>query len=713
MDFPYLNNRKFLSFFDKERHKIQYIKIIILDFQTEKPLASIEGKSTGGSCNLSGTSNMRRTASCTLVVDPEGVKVNGSKDLQDYTNLTEIENLISLNKKVKIFTGFKNTLKYDFSEYSHYDIIWFPLGTYVIKTASVSNNNSGINISLSLNDKTALLNGDMGGIIPAATVFSESEIFNAGSDEVQIKKVLLKDIIKKLVIEFGGEDPNKVIVTDVPDTIVKVMKWCGEKTLYFYTEGTETLPGSNQFSLEKPTGNFFGLKEYLFGQDVGYVIEDFVYPGLLECKAGESVAAMLDKIKNALGNYEWFYDLYGFFHFQEKKNYLNISQATNLLQLKEEDYLSISNYSKSIYTFDKERRTLITSFSNSPQYQNIKNDFIVWGSRETATGTKKPLWYHLAFDQKPIINEEGRFCIVYEDYRKLQQAIILKKDENFKYYPEQGDMNNKELYYLKNEGQWTVYHWDEKEKVYRSFPEYEVCKLKTNEWRTELYFRGLEANNKTFAVNYYSAELNSEWPKIYNIKSDLIGSEELNGIYVPVYMGKFNEELDETNYSFWIDFLEGSQGGNKSISQFNVNKIGRRTKVSSDSNANCIFSTEIPNYILIEADGDVEEEVKKAESQGRQVIQVSSEIFKNLGGGGTQNAAFEKIKELLYQHTNYNESISLSVIPIYHLEPNNRITVFDKETGISGDYLISTISLPLAINGTSNIAATRCLEKTF
>ena len=114
MNKPYLNDEVFLKQFDLEQHKTQYIQIKVLDYQTEMPIASIEGKSTAGSCNLSGTSNMRRAANCTLVVDPEGIKINGKKDFQQYYNITEIENLISLNKKVRIDTGFINTLKEQF-----------------------------------------------------------------------------------------------------------------------------------------------------------------------------------------------------------------------------------------------------------------------------------------------------------------------------------------------------------------------------------------------------------------------------------------------------------------------------------------------------------------------------------------------------------------------------------------------------------------------
>ena len=89
-NYPYLVDENFLKDFDNENFKQQFIRITVLDFQKEYPIASIEGKSTAGSCNLSGTSNMRRTASCTLVVDPDGIKVNGYTSNQQYYDITAI-----------------------------------------------------------------------------------------------------------------------------------------------------------------------------------------------------------------------------------------------------------------------------------------------------------------------------------------------------------------------------------------------------------------------------------------------------------------------------------------------------------------------------------------------------------------------------------------------------------------------------------------------
>ena len=86
-------------------------------------------------------------------------------------------------------------------------------------------------------------------------------------------------------------------------------------------------------------------------------------------------------------------------------------------------------------------------------------------------------------------------------------------------------------------------------------------------------------------------------------------------------------------------------------------------------------------------------------------------ILGQLELGGVSNSAYNRVRELLYQNTSYNESITLQAIPIYYLEPNTRITVNDAESNIYGDYMISTISIPLDITGTMNISAIRALER--
>jgi hypothetical protein len=54
---------------------------------------------------------------------------------------------------------------------------------------------------------------------------------------------------------------------------------------------------------------------------------------------------------------------------------------------------------KSVYDFTNS--DLVISYSNNPDYGNIKNDFLVWGIRKTISGQELPIRYHLAIDKKP------------------------------------------------------------------------------------------------------------------------------------------------------------------------------------------------------------------------------------------------------------------------------------------------------------------------
>ena len=74
-------------------------------------------------------------------------------------------------------------------------------------------------------------------------------------------------------------------------------------------------------------------------------------------------------------------------------------------------------------------------------------------------------------------------------------------------------------------------------------------------------------------------------------------------------------------------------------------------------------------------------------------------------------SAYEEIRSALFQYINYSNQVSITTLPIYYLQPNSRITINDKLTGIYGDYMIKNLSIPLGIQGTMNINCTKALEK--
>jgi hypothetical protein len=52
-----------------------------------------------------------------------------------------------------------------------------------------------------------------------------------------------------------------------------------------------------------------------YGQTAGYRMTELIYTGELISSIGESLTSILDKIKNMLGEFEYFYDLDGRFVF--------------------------------------------------------------------------------------------------------------------------------------------------------------------------------------------------------------------------------------------------------------------------------------------------------------------------------------------------------------------------------------------------------------
>lgn len=76
-------------------------------------------------------------------------------------------------------------------------------------------------------------------------------------------------------------------------------------------------------------------------------------------------------------------------------------------------------------------------------------------------------------------------------------------------------------------------------------------------------------------------------------------------------------------------------------------------------------------------------------------------------------SAMDELNINLYNHSYCTESVSLTTLPIYYLEPNARIFVFDSRTGINGEYIVSRLNLQLAHGGTMSISATKAPERLY
>ena len=701
MTYDFLKDQYFLKQLDELRLKEQFVRLTVLSW-TEEAVSEIQGKAISGSLTLDGTSSVRRTASFTMFAE------------QKENDLSHIDQDLSINRKVRLEIGFRNTVPtymYDTRDektheithhYVNYkelygDIVWFPLGIFVIFDPSISHQvQQGVTISISLKDKMCLLNGDAGGVIPASVTFSEKEDSNG-----DIQKPLISQIIFQLVNHFGAEDAAKIVIEDIDDKIKQVMKYTGSNPIYYLetTGGTVTtrrffLDRTEALNAAAATGqDESDIVTFEYGDDIGFVLTDFVYPGELTCNPGDTVTSVLDKIIAVLGNFEYFYDVYGNFHFQEIKNYLNTTYTTTVMnKLNESSSYDVDFSSgKSVYTFEGTK--LISAVTNAPAYSNVKNDYMVWGVRKSADGeTEIPVRYHLAIDHKPEIGQEHYVNFYEDDYGITRAgAEFTFTYNNTSEFPNPGAEAT--LYIVDNLNNRQFYRWS-KDKGYYQVKQ-DDCMITTVDWRQELYYEGIEAQDTGTDQPYYFAELLNEWPKLFNLKTQ-----------------QFYDSVKEnpSGIDFWLDMIDDTA----EVGEYSVDNIGRRGVVVQQDQINCVFEQEVPDLVFIDInqnEADIQQEKRECDAAGQDWVQVDSTIYSLLTIGGSQNSCYERICDMLYQYTNMNQSITISAIPIYYLEPNTRITVRDDAAGINGQFMISSISLPLDVESSMNISAYQCKQK--
>lgn len=619
---------------DKLNIRTHYAKIILLSFD-DKPIREIQGNITAGSLSVNGSSSVRRTISLTMLADEHN------------SNIEDIDNEISINKKVKVLVGYTNPLK----SYAHYgDIIWFPCGVFVLSNASISRSTSGWNISISGKDKMCLLDGTAGGTFPASITFHENYIQKDNGD-IEIVYPTIFQIIYEAVNHWGGEAIENIIITDIEETAKMLVRYIGDKPIYF---------SHNYESMDfAPSPDFPHMISY--GQDAGYKETDFTYPGELVLDAGDTVVTLLDKLIDVLGNYEYFYDIDGRFIFQEIKNYLNTGSP--LTELTAEDYVKSYNNAKFLYSLtDLDTTTAIT---RSPKYDNVKNDFYVWGKRTTNSNVEVNIRYHLAIDTKPDINLAGQYMWSVSDE---ETGLIIRYDFN------------------DQSGGYTV-------------PGYKTTLISTpcEEWREELYRQALDAQvTNSVYDNYYDSELIAEWRGLFDPMN-----EDWNE-YDHWNPDVFN---NPSNLNFWLDFIDtGSE-----IGRYSINEIGRRTKVVNSDEITSVYNMEVPDIIFIEGlDSSLIAEYRNI---GQRFFVLTPEYYDLFSISSTGASCYDRIREMLYQNLCYNTTISITCLPKYYMEPNNIIYVEDRESNISGNYQITQFTLPLAYNGTMSITATEVLTR--
>jgi len=161
---------------------------------------------------------------------------------------------------------------------------------------------------------------------------------------------------------------------------------------------------------------------------------------------------------------------------------------------------------------------------------------------------------------------------------------------------------------------------------------------------------------------------------------------------------------------YYIDYLDPSLD----LFDCSVDSIGQKIYSYQQDNIKKLYNADVPDVIILDLnapDSEREKAIDRCETEGQPYSNVNSDVYSKLAIGTIGYTAQEVSRDLLYQYTNYAESITIQSVPIYYLEPNTRITVYDNKSGIYGDYIIKNISLPLDAGGTMSISAVRAAER--
>lgn len=744
-----LLNKDFIKKLDSNNQRELFAKLISLTTE-ELPIEEIQGKITQGSLNIDGTSSVRRSCSLTIVAH----RINIHEYYWSFT--TRFRLLIGMkvpdvlkdeytqqtSATVNGITGkvsLSNEVVYLYEDYP--DIIWFNQGIFLITDFKyIMNTNGTDNIYISGKDKMALLNGDIGGTFPHSTdlgTIEENTVDDEGHITVNKTPLNIKQIIMDTVHKYGGEPFHNIIINDLDDTHYEFIDYKGENDLYLFKNVATglidnvvfdgdivrydkyntpiTLSSLSGGQLDSLTDSFVtktalqvkGTKSVLdntyytvikcsYGAAVGVRITNWTYPsknGELIVNVGDTITSALDKICKAFDNtYEYFYNTDGQFVFQKKLDYVNTSwnNLVNTWELNQDNTLKHSVYAESSklvsqveYSFVN--GTLITSFNNNPNINNIKNDYAIWGKRTSKSeGKDNAIHMRVAIDEKP------------ESYTAFDGTTYDSETWDWR-----------ELIYQMAQDYFTYNHDDDYEvRLKRNNPSYPFGKT-----GYEQYYEDMLGFWRLLYNPYIPTE--ETYDKTRYKTLDLALEDYYNTYITSGNQGLYWNKLvytDPSSLLFWFDFLESRS---TNLGKYSVKAIGDRTKAVNEDEIRAIYYGEIPNLIYISQEEYNKLKLANLLDDGYNYIILPEGMDEYFDTSRKKKSAQDELDQLIYTCAYCNESISITAIPIFHLEPNMRISVFDSKTGINGEYILNKMTIALNYNGTMQIQATKAPNRLF
>ena len=126
----------------------------------------------------------------------------------------------------------------------------------------------------------------------------------------------------------------------------------------------------------------------------------------------------------------------------------------------------------------------------------------------------------------------------------------------------------------------------------------------------------------------------------------------------------------------------------------------------SDTAVTGIYFKETPNVLYVENTADI----KSSLTSGYSVIQIGG-LEEILSISSRGKSSKDKLDEILYDHSYATEALSITAIPIYYLEPNTKIYIYNKEVMIEGDYVLTSLNIPLTYNSMMTLSASKVPAK--
>lgn len=705
----------FLNTLIQQHNKVIYARIISLTTQ-EQPVEAIEGIIQSGSINIDGTSAVRRVCNLTLT-----------------TKLLNINEIYwGFTTRIKIEVGLKNDINDSYDK-----IIWFPQGIFILTDFKTSQQVNNYTITLSGKDKMCLLNGDVGGNFNAETNLGIENHVDINGNVTEYK-IPIKTIVREMIHHYAQEPWGNIIINNIDDYGLEMLDNSTNETLYIwlnqdekamyltsdslsstgranvsytfndqsYNTFTELTAAGFEYLLSIEEDNNYGscstliindnetIEAYYIiqvtpGQQIGYRITELTYDKELIAAPGDTVTSILDKLVKMLGSFEYFYNLEGQFVFQAKPTYLNTTwQAYDDLDtVRDLSYVTpMVLASRTSYYF--QNANLITSIQNNPNMLNMRNDFTIWGKRHTLEGAEVPIHARYAIDKKPsfyysMLNKQ-LYCSTQKIASQLGGIVVDWRELIYQMACDYEQFN----------------HADEFEMLLLDANRSYSIQLGVNDYLT----------GKTGYEQYYH-DIYGFWRLLYNPeKKD--ATEVVNGSNISYNSDGWNPLIstDPTSLIFWFDFYEINNG---EMDRFSVPAIGSRPKVVNDDDVRVLMYIDVPDVIFATDNQYMEAIALNAINTGYSYITVSDTFLQNLSMTTRRKSAKEVLDNLLYEYTYIKDSISLTTIPMYHLQPNTIVHVYNELSHLDDYYEITKITLPLTYNGTMNISANKIPQQIY